>query len=442
MKKNFKLIVLILFMCLIFVTSNFLIIFIGEEEPFIILKNEVEIESITLISKGDTIAQVIITPTKEEQYCSLDNEMFFEMKNNTCNVPVTLVGSSIIYFKDDRGVTSLPLEVNNYVIDNSIDDNYYLALGDVLDLSKSIAFIGNNDITYNYDATIINVSDNLINTLSTGKTILEVKYQEQVIKTSFLVVSDNIVVPHIDTKKKQLGCNVYDEENANLLDEILASRVDKAGRSTRAGVVAAARFLTLEFPYRIPYFYENGRLHESNPHRADGEGRYYHIGLYLHKNKFSSIVKKVAGPATWGCGLINYEPNPPNYIPLTKMPNGLDCSGFVSWTILNGGFDIGDLGAGPTNYNYELPDTGEFTKLTNEVIASNIIKPGDLMSMSGHIAIVIGIDENNIYVAESLPRFRGVVANTYSKTKINKTFSHVVLMDRVYQNDGNLTYMW
>ena len=62
--------------------------------------------------------------------------------------------------------------------------------------------------------------------------------------------------------------------------------------------------------------------------------------------------------------------------------------------------------------------------------------------MQGHIAIIIGIDENNIYVAESLPRFKGVVANVYNKNKISKTFSHVILMDRVYEIDGNLTNMW
>lgn len=442
MKKNLKLIVLLFSICLLFLTSNFVILFMGEEKTFIFFKNVVEIENIILISKNDTTAQVIITPTKKEQYCSLDNDIFLKMKDNTCNVPITLAGTSVIYFKDERGVLSLPVKVNNYVLDVTIDDKYYLAKGAELDLSNAVTFIGDGEVTFNYDDAVIALANNLITTLNNGRTTLEVKYQDELIKSTEIIVSDTILLPHVDSKKKQLGCNIYDEESANLLDEILASRVDKAGKNTRAGVVAAARFLTLEFPYRIPYFYENGRLHESNPHTADGEGRYYHVGLYLHKNKFSSIVKKVAGPATWGCGLTNYQPNPPNYIPLTKMPNGLDCSGFVSWAILNGGFDIGDLGAGPTDYNYELPDTGKFTKLTNEVIASSIIKPGDLMSMSGHISIVIGIDEKNIYIAESLPRFRGLVVNAYTKTKINKTFSHVVLMDRVYQNDGNLTYMW
>ena len=52
----------------------------------------------------------------------------------------------------------------------------------------------------------------------------------------------------------------YTKEQIDLLDDILKSEVEKAGPGTRAGVVAAATFLPLEFPYKIPYFYENGRL--------------------------------------------------------------------------------------------------------------------------------------------------------------------------------------
>ena len=56
--------------------------------------------------------------------------------------------------------------------------------------------------------------------------------------------------------------------------------------------------------------------------------------------------------------------------------------------------------------------------------------------------MIIGIDDNNIYVAESLNTLGGVVAKTYSKSSITKTFNHVVLMDEFYKEDGNLTDMW
>ena len=56
--------------------------------------------------------------------------------------------------------------------------------------------------------------------------------------------------------------------------------------------------------------------------------------------------------------------------------------------------------------------------------------------------MIIGIDEDNIYVAESLPNLGGAVAKRYLKTNIGNTFTHVVLMDKYYKNDGNLTSMW
>ena len=92
-------------------------------------------------------------------------------------------------------------------------------------------------------------------------------------------------------------------------------------------MVEAARFLTLHFPYKIEYFYENGRLGTNG---IDGEGRYYHKGLYLNSSKYSTISKSKNGPKVWGCSLYS--------TPVKRNDNnGLDCSGFVSWALLNGG---------------------------------------------------------------------------------------------------------
>ena len=121
---------------------------------------------------------------------------------------------------------------------------------------------------------------------------------------------------------------------------------------------------------------------------------------------------------------------------------GLDCSGFVSWSLLNGGFDVGDRGAGELASDGQLTDLGEFTRVTSSLIKSEKIKVGDLFNFSGHISILVGQDENNYYIAESLNNFGGVVIKTYSKKNVANTFKYVVLMDEVYQGDGNLTDMW
>ena len=138
----------------------------------------------------------------------------------------------------------------------------------------------------------------------------------------------------------------------------------------------------------------------------------------------------------WGCKMTNLEPDEPFFIRGVKYPNGLDCSGFVTWALLNGGFDIGDIGA------YQLPTIGELKTLSKQLINSNTIKVGDLFNFKGHIALLVGIDNDNFYVAESLNDIGGLVIKTYSKSKITNIFKYVILMDKVYKNDGNITNMW
>ena len=77
--------------------------------------------------------------------------------------------------------------------------------------------------------------------------------------------------------------------------------------------------------YTIPYFVENGRYQKNDFSRpCDGEGRYYHKGLYLSEDKYKTIKDSRAGPAMWGAPLMERSTNTTRY-------NGLDCSGFVSW---------------------------------------------------------------------------------------------------------------
>lgn len=263
---------------------------------------------------------------------------------------------------------------------------------------------------------------------------------------SFKFKNDTLYM--IKDKKTLLPCDAYNEEEAELLDKILEYKINDAGYQTRAGAVAAARFLTLEFNYRIPYFYENGRVPISstnkfniNTHIADGEGRYYKKGLYLSKNKYKDITASWKGPSIWGCGLTNLETEPRwGYIVGKKMPNGLDCSGFVTWSLKNAGFEPGDVGAGESPYNdNQCTDLGEFKYLSQNI---NNIKVGDLLNWWGHIAMLIGIDGDTYYVAESLSYIGGVRAMIYSKNELLKTFEYVVLMDKFYKNDGNYQKFW
>ena len=386
--------------------------------------------------------------SNENFKCVAYNDIYNTENNsvsNTCTLTLKINKDYKIYLKNDYRKTK-EVNLTDYV-DNILSFNFeeeiiYMVLGAekslkydelVIDKNKELSKITSSD------ENIVTIAGGIMKANASGN--CEIKTGNKSIK---IIVTDIIDKPTYQEKKKEIiPCNHYSKTEAELLDKLLAFRINESGYQTRAGAVEAARFLTLEFKYRIPYFYENGRVHPSGVHFADGEGRYYKVGLYLDDSKKNDIIASYRGPAIWGCPLTNLEPAPEyGYIMGAKKPNGLDCSGFISWALKNAGFDPGDIGAGDSEYPYQMTKLGEFVSLTPELINSGKIRTGDLINYWGHIGMIIGIDDDSIYVAESLPNLGGAVAKKYLKTNIRNTFTHVVLMDKYYEKDGNLTTMW
>lgn len=413
-------------------------------------ENHVFIKDVEILSYDvlqDKI-EVAIVPSEEQEYCAQgqESEDSLEMKkleNGKCYLTVSFHEQDI-YFQNSFHILSEKLVLDNYVVDLSVEEKYYLALGASVSLENHLVKVGEPKITWISGSGGLTLSGNTFVGDSVSTTHLVAMFNGKEIAQTDIVVTDVIINPpqKFDDKKPFLSCEVFSYEEAQLLDEILEYRIASAGYGTRAGAVAAARFLTLEFPYRISYYWENGRLNNTGTHYVDGEGRYYHKGLYLDKSKYEDIEASLFGPAMWGCLMRSYEDDPPNFIPGNKYPNGLDCSGFVTWALFNGGYDVGDRGAGDSPGPGQLTDLADFRRLTSTLIQSGEIKVGDLFNFWGHIAMIIGQDEDNYYVAESLNTYKGLVVKTYSKKKVMNTFKYVVLMDDLYLEDGQLTDMW
>ena len=293
------------------------------------------------------------------------------------------------------------------------------------------------------DESIAVIDDKyVIHGISVGET--RIHFWANEIEKNIDVIVTNLIIPAPDEpngEKELITGHKYTKEENDLLDEILEDRINKAGYQTRAGTVAAARFICLEFPYRIPYFSENGRLNGfGNTYYVDGEGRYYHKGLYLNSSRFDGIIKSMYGPATWGSYMYCYPSE-------GQRANGFDCSGFISWIVLNGGFDSGDLGAGLADH-LDMTDLGEKIKLTTS-IENKALKAGDLLSGKGsdggHIALIAGISGDKVYVAESLwvgtGNF-GAIIKSYEYNKLTNNFYWHVDMDEFYGEDGNYTEFW
>ncbi len=396
-------------------------------------------------SKGQV--NIAIKPTSNAVECGLlengDSVNFQKIENDTCYLQNNLSPYKL-YFKDKKNNISTIFTIDNFIVDVNVKPIYYLPLNSPLDLTNTITKVNNPIIEIKSDNPELIIENNIIKSNIEGTFNISIYGNNELLKTTKVVITDAIMErPHeFILNKPYLSCKEYNGEKATLIDEILNYRMNEVEYGTRASVVEAARFITMEFPRRIPYYWENGRLYKTGRHYVDGEGRYYHKGMYLDESKYNDIVASMQGPQMWGCKMINWQDDPPDFYRNLYYPNGLDCSGFVSWVLLNGGFDVGDKGAGPVGGSYDLTDLGDFRYMSQSLINSGLIKVGDLFSTNGHIAILIGIDDTHFYVAESLNHYGGVVMRIYNKTRVTNFFQHVVLMDGLYQKDGKLTDLW
>lgn len=398
--------------------------------------------------------QVIITFSKNNISCLLANEKpkrkdnWIESKDNKCILDYTY-GNNNIYIKKTFNIINVTKK-KLYYFEAINKDTIYLASNGKLQYITTL--LGNSEkLKYKLsNDKLINITqDGLITALKEGETDITVSYKDNSFTSKIIVTSlitGDIPKDDFDFSKPELECNTYTREENDLLDKILQERIKDKGYKTRAGAVEAARFLVLEFPYKLSYFYENGRQTTNN---VDGEGRYYHEGLYLHESRYNSLTGSYKGPKTWGCPLYS-EPAGRN------IDNGLDCSGYISWVLLNAGFDVKDVGAGFSG-PLDLTDYGEVKEFTTSLINSNKIKVGDLVHSEhsgGHIGMIIGIDENYFYIAQALwndadhkltkknPNVMAVQITKYDYEEIQNIFPHVILMDKLYKEDGNLTNMW
>ncbi len=367
------------------------------------------------------------------------------VQNNACKFSIPNE-ETIIEIKNKYNKINYSVNPDiNKVVDFSLNKtDFYLAVGGKENVLLSVLKLGNIEeaITLTSEnESIVKTSQNTIIGESPGTTRVYVSLGE-VTKNINVTVTDLITTPKVINRKSKITCNRYSKEESNLLDKILLDRINTAGYATRAGVVAALRFLTLELPYKIPYFFENGRLNNNTGgDYVDGEGRFYHKGLYLNRDKFSELKKTRFGPSIWGCPLTNWQ-DEAGFKPGVKYPNGLDCSGFVTWAMYNGGFDVSDTGAGMNSFTGDdLSDLGVHIPITRSLLESGSIKAGDLIGCDGHIALVGAIKDGIIYVAESTTYYDGVVMHPYTINELlNEPFlNYVINMDNYYGSPGNYT---
>lgn len=176
--------------------------------------------------------------------------------------------------------------------------------------------------------------------------------------------------------------------NINEMNQAIFTQVKKAGVGTREGVVAAAVTLINNFYTQTGYLL---------PYELYTEGKYKGYGM----------------DPNWGTSQKR-----------TDYPvNGLDCSGYISWAIHNGGF------AYVTKSAKGWGDAG-ISRAWSKGMTDSSAQPGDLIynapqsenGTTGHIRMIVDVTKDGYVVAEASGRKNGLRITTISFTSTNSYY--------------------
>lgn len=185
-------------------------------------------------------------------------------------------------------------------------------------------------------------------------------------------------------------------------NDFIKNSVLTAGVGTREGVVTAAVSM-------INYLYDN----------FDAKMPYYWGGNH----------KGIGIPKKFG----EYRPSRPSRSGKIYTRVSFDCSGFIQWVIINGGFN--DPGTGTSNFNKKF-----FANSCLEKDSDCLGQPGDLInSPADHVVLIVAVDEasGKYMVAESTGA--GVIMQQRNIHSGGNT-TRVLFMDDYYQNEVNTNY--
>ena len=292
-------------------------------------------------------------------------------------------------------VISKVIEVSN-IIDN------YVCSGEITSTGTRLSVIPSSSLVKEYKWITNNETVNGTSIYSKNKVInnasVQLKFANNKTYTVNCKIEDKLIY-HFkydeDNTKPFMRSDTYTSSDKIKYDAMLKKVVNEAGYGTRAGVVAAARFIVGALDYKVPY---------------QGASYYNKEGLNIGQN------------GAWG-----------------SSGNGLDCYSFVVWARMQNGLPDDSLYSGKTYKTYD---------------EANSIRVGDylLTPCSGtcknpfkinHIGLVIGVDNNYIYVAEAKTvSINALVVTKLDKKDLPKRYALSLVKHVNYSSEGNVTDMW
>ena len=240
-----------------------------------------------------------------------------------------------------------------------------IAIEELPEIRESIESQGKNHdncfgkISSDIENTLNNIIKKMMNLSNDMRTIVNTFTQAELA----MIEGMNIHSQGLENVLKSQYNSTFNEELTgynyeyyqNLFNKTISKASDERTKSTMAAI-----FLATSFPH-MNYFWGGG-------HDTICEG--------LDPTWGQPKVVTAEGSTTTG----------------TEMPNSLDCSGYVSWALKNGGYNID----GPMT-TYDLENIGNKTPITTAT--QNNIQAGDLAFMEGHVGMIIKVDGNEITVS-------------------------------------------
>ena len=249
-------------------------------------------------------------------------------------------------------------------------------------ISDSENVTESNEINYNEDQEMYKIIEKIenSNSFTTHNDNVEMlqSLAMKVLEINHKIIQENNLKKEFERKISKLKPGSVEYRNT-----VLQYRIDvSGGLGTRGAVVAAATYLSEE--ENIPYFWG---------------GKYSKVGVNGEWNTQKPIPSSGSN--------IQFEG--------VNWPYGLDCSGFVSWAIINGGFKM-EVSYTGAYLDYIKPNIYTFN---TQNLKSGKIKAGDLLYRNGHIAIITDLDlsKGTIKVAEEKGAL-AVVGRIYFKALV------------------------
>ena len=210
--------------------------------------------------------------------------------------------------------------------------------------------------------------------------------------------NSEILTIRLDEFLRQRGSSIQQ------LNSFIHGNVVENGAGTREGVVTAAVSL-------VNYLYDNYRV----------KIPYYWGGEYQHYGVSGSFGGRTTPKTSTYGTTYNYA--------------GFDCSGFVSWAIKNGGYNIGR--------NTTMGFHDKFSGNSCNITAYDCIgKPGDLInSRNSHVQMIVAVDQKaGKYMVVEATGSQGLIMREWNMHTGNTTSSPTLIlnMDSFYNNPNNV----